>query len=129
MDNLQGYIVKSIKEGFSFGENTYSTLLAFSIRVITQALPGLVLGHYLDQGIYWIQKKSILGSSNLLYGSIQIMIWILFFYGLNVFLPSYVAEFQGTLAGVFFITLFFVVQMNFVKNLQAVLGMVDKKGV
>jgi hypothetical protein len=129
MNNIQQYIIKPVKEGINFGEDSYSTLLAFSIRVISQALPGLVLGHYLDQGIYLIQKKGILGTSNLLYGSIQIMIWILLFYGMNVFIPSYVSEFQGTLSGVFFITLFFVVQMNFVKNLQAVLGMVDKQNI
>ena len=31
------------------------------------------------------------------------------------------------MAGIFFITLFFIVQTNFVTNLQAVLGMVDKQ--
>ena len=127
MNNIQQYIIKSVKEGINFGEDSYSTLLAFLIRVIAQALPGFVLGHYLDQGIYLIQKKGILGTSKLLYASIQIIIWILLFNCMNILIPSYVAEFQGTLSGIFFVTIFFVVQMNFVKNLQAVLGMVDKQ--
>jgi hypothetical protein len=41
--------------------------------------------------------------------------------------PGYTKEFQNTLAGIFFVALFFSVQDNFVKNLQWVLGVVDRE--
>jgi hypothetical protein len=48
------------------------------------------------------------------------------FYALFLFAPGYTKEFQGSIAGIFFIALFFSVQDNFVKNLQFALGVVDK---
>lgn len=42
-------------------------------------------------------------------------------------LPLYTSEFQGSLTGIFFVTLFFLVQTNFIKNIQTVLGVFDAK--
>jgi hypothetical protein len=44
-----------------------------------------------------------------------------------MFAPGYTQEFQMSIAGIFFIALFFSVQDNFVTNLQFVLGVVDKE--
>jgi hypothetical protein len=49
------------------------------------------------------------------------------FYALFLFAPGYTKEFQGSIAGIFFIALFFSVQDNFVKNLQFALGVVDRE--
>ena len=124
---LKQRVLYSVKEGLSFGDQNYTSILSFTIRVITQALPGIILGHYLDQGIYWTHTQKWMGSSAVPYALAQIVAWILIFYSMLYFIPSYANEFQGTMAGIFFITLFFIVQTNFVTNLQAVLGMVDKQ--
>jgi hypothetical protein len=118
-------ILRSVSEGIAFGSDNYTSMLSFTIRIITLALPGIVLGHYLDQGIYWTQTQKWMGSSAAPYTLIQIVAWILIFYSMLYFIPSYATEFQGTMAGIFFITLFFVVQTNFVTNLQTVLGTID----
>jgi hypothetical protein len=57
--------------------------------------------------------------------TLQILAWMILFYGLFHLLPLYAAEFQGTLTGIFFVALFFVVQTNFITNIQTVLGKLD----
>jgi len=118
-------ILRSVSEGLAFGSDNYTSMLSFTIRIITLALPGIVLGHYLDQGIYWTQTQKWMGISAIPYTLAQIMAWILIFYSIFIFASSYAMEFQGTVSGIFFITLFFIVQTNFVTNLQAVLGTID----
>lgn len=118
-------ILRSVSEGLTFGSDNYTSILSFTIRIIALALPGIVLGHYLDQGIYWTKKQKWLGPSAAPYVFGQIMAWILIFYSILFFASSYAMEFQGTMAGIFFITLFFVAQTNFVTNLQTVLGTID----
>lgn len=122
---LKQRVLYSVKEGLAFGSDNYTSILSFTIRIITQALPGVILGHYLDQGIYWTQTQKWMGTSAAPYMFAQIVAWILIFYSMLYFIPSYATEFQGTMAGIFFITLFFIVQTNFVTNLQAVLGTID----
>jgi hypothetical protein len=118
-------ILRSVSEGLAFGSDNYTSMLSFTIRIITLALPGIVLGHYLDQGIYWTKKQKWLGLSAIPYVFAQIVAWILIFYSIFFFASSYAMEFQGTVAGIFFVTLFFVVQTNFVTNLQTMLGTID----
>jgi hypothetical protein len=127
MESLKQYISRSVSDGLSFGYEKYDTFLSFTIKFISHSLPGIFIGHYLDQGIYYIQRETWLGSSSLSYMLLQIFAWMLFFYGIFHLLPLYTREFQGTLTGIFFVTLFFVVQTNFIKNTQTVLGMLDKQ--
>jgi hypothetical protein len=124
-DAVAKYVRNSVIDGFSFGHETYDTFLSFTIKFISHSLPALFAGHYLDQGIYYIQREKYLGRKALSYMILQIFVWMLLFYGLFHLLPLYAAEFQGTLTGIFFVTLFFVVQVNFIKNTQTVLGKID----
>ena len=123
---LKKRVFRSVTEGLSFGNQNYTSILSFTIRIIAEALPGTILGHYLDQGLFWTQQQKWMGTSAIPYTLAQIVAWIVIFYSLLHFIPSYAAELTG-LSGIFFITLFFLVQTNFVTNLQTVLGMVDKQ--
>ena len=122
---IEKNLLHSVTEGLTFGSDNYTSMLSFTIRIITLALPGIVLGHYLDQGIYWTKKQKLLGASAVSYMVAQILAWVLIFYSIFIFASSYAMEFQGTVAGIFFVTLFFTVQTNFVTNLQTVLGTID----
>ena len=127
IESIKHYIHRSVSDGLSFGHETYNTFLSFTIKFISHSLPGVFIGHYLDQGVYYVQRETWLGTSALSYMMLQIFIWMIFFYGIFHILPLYTSEFQGTLTGIFFVTLFFVVQTNFVKNIQTVLGVLDTK--
>lgn len=119
--------VSSLSEGFRFGKETHTDFLPFTIKFIAMSVPGVVLGHYIDQGVYKVQRLGWMGEKPFAYVCIQMMAWIVMFYGLYTYITEYTNEFQGSVAGIFFIALFFTVQTNYVANLQQVLGRVDKE--
>lgn len=125
--NLKNKVTSNLSEGLTFGTQNHSAFIPFTVKFLALALPGIALGHYLDQGVYWTQKRRLLGSTSLAYLSLQISAWVILFYALFQFAATYAAEFQSSVAGIFFVALFFTVQTNFVTNLQEVLGMIDKE--
>jgi len=120
-------LTNHVSEGLTFGTQNHSAFIPFTVKFLALALPGIALGHYLDQGVYWTQKRKLLGSTSLAYLSLQISAWVIIFYTLFQFAAAYAAEFQSSVAGIFFVALFFTVQTNFVVNLQKVLGLIDKE--
>ena len=127
VNGVKNRVTSNISEGLTFGTQNHTNFLPFTVKFLALALPGIALGHYLDQGIAWLQKKRHLGDSPATYLALQIMAWILMFYVMFQFTAAYAAEFQNSVAGIFFVALFFTVQMNFVTNLQKVLGTIDKE--
>ena len=125
--NLKKRVTSNLSEGLTFGTQNHSAFIPFTVKFLALALPGIAIGHYLDQSIYWTQKRRLLGPSHAAYLSLQISAWVLLFYILFQFAATYAAEFQSSVAGIFFVALFFTVQTNFVANLQEVLGVIDKE--
>lgn len=123
--SVKKYLSGSVIDGLSFGHEKYDTFLSFIIKFISHSFPAIVVGHYLDQGVYYVQREKYLGNLTISYMTLQILAWMILFYGLFHLLPLYAAEFQGTLTGIFFVALFFVVQTNFITNIQTVLGKLD----
>ena len=116
-----------IVDGFDFGKKHGGHPITFTIKFLSLAIPGAFLGHYADQVILKTQRMELLGTYHLPYLMLQLFLWVILFYALFVFAPGYTKEFQHSIAGIFFVALFFSVQDNFVANLQFVLGVVDKK--
>jgi len=116
----------NIQDGFKFGKKHHGHPIPFIIRFLSLAIPGAFLGHYVDQAVLKVQRLNLLGILKVRYVFLQLFLWAAMFYILFLFAPGYTKEFQGSIAGIFFIALFFSVQDNFVKNLQFVLGVVDR---
>jgi hypothetical protein len=116
-----------IKDGFNFGKKHHGHPIPFIIRFLSLAIPGAFLGHYVDQAVLKVQRLNLLGPLKGRYVFLQLFLWAAMFYALFLFAPGYTKEFQGSIAGIFFIALFFSVQDNFVKNLQFALGVVDRE--
>jgi len=116
-----------IQDGFKFGKKHHGHPIPFLIRFLSLAIPGAFLGHYVDQVVLKVQRLNLLGSTKVQYVFFQLFLWAGLFYALFVFAPGYTKEFQRSIAGIFFIALFFSVQPNFVANLQFVLGVVDRE--
>jgi hypothetical protein len=127
INGIKNRVAGNLSEGLTFGTQNHNGFVPFTVKFLALALPGIALGHYLDQGIFWLQKKRHLGDLPVAYMALQIIVWILMFYSMNQFAAAYAAEFQSSVAGIFFIALFFTVQTNFVTNLQKVLGAIDKE--
>jgi hypothetical protein len=116
-----------IEDGFTFGKKHHGHPIPFVIRFLSLAIPGAFLGHYADQAVLKVQRLNLLGPLKVRYVFLQLFLWAAMFYVLFLFAPGYTKEFQMSIAGIFFIALFFSVQDNFVKNLQFVLGVVDRE--
>lgn len=116
-----------IQDGFKFGKKHHGHPIPFLIRFLSLAIPGAFLGHYVDQAVLKVQRLNLLGTMKVQYVFLQLFLWAGLFYALFVFAPGYTKEFQRSIAGIFFIALFFSVQPNFVANLQFVLGVVDRE--
>ena len=116
-----------IQDGFKFGKKHHGHPIPFLIRFLSLAIPGAFLGHYVDQAVLKVQRLNLLGTLKVQYVFFQLFLWAGLFYALFVFAPGYIKEFQRSIAGIFFIALFFSVQPNFVANLQFVLGVVDRE--
>jgi len=117
----------TILEGLHFGKTNHKKFIPFTIKLLAMAIPGIILGHYLDQSILWLQRYNHAGKMPATYTVLQLLTWIVIYYLLFRYANGFAVELQYSIAGIFFVTLFFIVQTNFVNNLQHVLGMIDEE--
>lgn len=118
-----------LSNGLRFGEEAVSDIFPFTVKFLWFVVPAVLLGHVIDQGVSALQRRKVLGVDRkglVGYLVIQLLAWLLLFFGFYNLTPNYAREFQGTAAGIFFIALFFAVQTNFVDMLQKVLNIADQ---
>lgn len=118
-------IVDEMRKGATFGTMDPRSAVGFATRFVLLVIPGIVLGHLLDQGVLAGQHKY--KWTPLMCLTLQTGVWFAFFFGLYHLVPAYAWEFQNTYAGLAFVTLFFTVQTNYVANLQTVLKFTDAR--
>ena len=109
-----------IRFGTPDGRN--ETFWKINVRSFTLIIPAIILGHYLDEGVQYIQKKRTLGGAPLTYVFVQSFVNIALMYGIHKIDFGLTKEFQMTIAGLFFSALFFAMQTNFVDNIKKVLN-------
>ncbi len=95
-----------------------NSIMVFFLHTIFLLVPGIILGHIIDRTIWYLKKNEKLGNINLIYIILQIILNVIILYFLYEISNHYAKELQNTLAGVFFIALFFNMQIHFVINLQ-----------
>lgn len=117
-------MTNEITKAFAFGTPDPLSFPGFSLRFLLLAIPGILFGHILDESVLLLQQKQTL--SPILSLFLQTTIWIMFFYMLYVLFPRYGSEFQSSYAGIAFVTLFFTVQTNYVKNLEQIIQFADR---
>lgn len=118
-------VLEEVAKGAAFGTMDPRSATGFATRFVLLVIPGIVLGHLLDQSVLAGQHR--FKWSPLVCLTLQTGVWLVFFFGLYHLVPSYAWEFQNTYAGLAFVTLFFTVQTNYVRNLQAVLKFTDAR--
>ncbi len=92
------------------------SLVPFVVKTLLMILPAVILALITDSVMLSFQTKT--GSSAITCVLIQTSILILTMYSLGKGVPSATKEFQTTLAGVFFISLYFGLQENYYSNIQ-----------
>lgn len=111
-----------IKNGFRFGDERDDSFLTMTVKSFALLVPGMILGHFLDKYIHQLKKKSVLGKSILTYVILQSIVNIGIIFLLHYLYRRYTSEFQRTLPGMYFSGLFFGLQVNYVSNIQKLLG-------
>lgn len=108
-----------IQSAMEFGtfrsrENFFSYALKFAFYII----PAIVLGNYTDVTVERIQKDKALGDFLILYILAQTFIIIATMYLILLLSNSYASEFQVTVAGAYFIVLYFGIQTNYMRMIK-----------
>ncbi len=121
------YLLDELRKAATFGGLDPHSVTGFFGHFLLLAVPGILLGHIIDEGILLLQQRHRLSAGLCLVG--QTVVWAFFFLFLHNAVPRYGAEFQSSYAGLAFVTLFFTVQSNYVRNLQSVLQFADREGL
>lgn len=122
MNNISSEISTSLNEATVFGQKDKNRFTSFALKVAFLVVPGIVLGHYIDQFVYKLKAETRLGTSITTYVILQILMSISVIYALSKLHKPFTQEFQNTYAGLFFVSLFFGMQVQFISNLQTVLN-------
>jgi hypothetical protein len=108
-----------IKEGLDFGKDNEKSFLSIGIRSFALLIPGMILGHIVDKYINKLKKND---QGVLKYVLLQSVVNILIITLLHSLHSKYTSEFQSTLPGLYFSGLFFGLQVNYIRNIQTLLG-------
>ena len=99
---------------FRSKENFFS----FTLKCLFYIIPAVILGNYTDILIQKIQINKKLGINTLYYILLQTLIIISTLYLILIFFNDYIREFQLTLAGSFFVVLYFGIQTNYINMIK-----------
>ena len=112
---LHNIIQRAIDFGtFRSRENFFS----FTLKCIFYIIPAVILGNFTDMTIQRIKNDKRLGDYILYYILLQTLIIISTLYLILKSLTSYTNEFQVTIAGGFFIVLYFGIQTNYIHMIK-----------
>lgn len=99
---------------FSSRENFFS----FTLKCIFYIIPAVILGNYTDITIQRMKKEKEFGDYTIYYILLQTLIIISTLYLILLLLTGYTSEFQTSLAGGFFIVLYFGIQTNYMNMIK-----------
>ena len=124
VNTISSELQTAIAEGSSFGTKNTTKLSGFIVKVMFLIIPGIVLGHYIDQYIAKLKRTNQLGNSPVAYIGAQLLTNIAVLYGISKLNKAYTQEFQNTYAGLFFVSLFFGMQTNLISSIQEALNVI-----
>lgn len=109
----------NIKHAFVYSlSNSRNNIFIFAFKIIIYIIPAIILGHYTDIIVKSLQTRKTLGDQVVHYVLIQTFLNITSLYLLVYFLTKFSNEFQKSIAGGYFIVLYFGMQTNYIEILQ-----------
>jgi hypothetical protein len=108
-----------IKRATDFGSlRSRDNVFSFTLKIILYILPAVILGNYTDITVKKLQENKTLGENILHYILLQTFIIILTMYFILKMFSDFISEFQVTIAGGYFIVLYFGMQTNYIRMIQ-----------
>ena len=112
-------ISKIFEQGLDFGSTrSRSNIFSFTIKILFYIIPAIILGHYTDTMVVNFKYDKTIGSSLIYYILLQTFIIISTLYLLIKYFNDYMSEFQSTISGIYFVVLYFGIQINYIHMLN-----------
>jgi hypothetical protein len=94
--------------------------LSFILKIILYIIPAVILGNYTDILVQKLNEDKLFGDHAIYYILLQTFIIVSTLYIFLVFLSKYVSEFHFSLAGAYFIVLYFGIQTNYIQMIKKI---------
>lgn len=108
-----------IERAIDFGNiRSHKNFFSFELKMILYIIPAAIIGTFTDIIVKKLKEHKILGYNTIYYILLQTFIITSTLYFFIVFLSAFTSEFQTTLAGSFFIVLYFGMQSNYIIMLK-----------
>ena len=108
-----------LERAIDFGnERSHDNFFSFILKILFYIIPACILGKYTDKTIKKLEEDKTLGDNTLYYILLQTFIIVLTFYVILQLFPKFINELQVTLAGVFFGSLYFNMQGNYINMIH-----------
>ena len=108
-----------IHRALDFGTlRSRENFLSFALKIMFYIVPAIILGNYTDDFVKKLKKNNMLGDNTLYYILLQTSIIISSLYLILIFLSDFISEFQVTIAGGYFIVLYFGMQTNYIHMIK-----------
>jgi hypothetical protein len=112
-------ISRIIKQATDFGTlNSKNDFFSFSLKIIFYIIPALILGDYTDSTIQYLKMRREFGNDLITYIILQTLVIIITMYIFVIFLTPFMKEFQKSIAGIFFIVIYFGMQDDYLAMMK-----------
>lgn len=108
-----------IEKATDFGTlRSQDNFFSFTLKILLYIIPAVILGNYTDNTIKKFQEYKELGDNKIYYILLQTFIIILTQYIFLVFFLNFISEFQVTVAGSYFIVMYYGIQTNYLRMIK-----------
>jgi len=108
-----------IKRATEFGTlRSRENFFSFTLKILIYIIPAVILGNYTDITVKRLQQDKTFGENIRNYILLQTFIIILTMYVILKIMSSFISEFQVTIAGGFFIVLYYGIQTHYIDMIQ-----------
>lgn len=112
-------LIDILQSATEFGTfRSRDNFFSYTLKFIFYIIPAIVLGNYTDLTVERIQNDQILGDYLINYILLQTFIIISTLYLILLLSTNYTSEFQVTVAGAYFVVLYFGIQTNYMKMIK-----------
>jgi undecaprenyl pyrophosphate phosphatase UppP len=107
-------IYNIIERATDFGTlRSRDNFFSFTLKILIYIIPAVILGNYTDITIKRLQEYKAFGDNKIYYILLQTLIIVSTQFIFLTFLLNFINEFQVTIAGGYFIVLYFGMQTNY----------------
>lgn len=116
-------ISRVIERATDFGSRrSRKDFFSFSLKILFYMIPAMILGDYTDTTIKNMKMRYAFGQDAIKYIVLQTLVILFTLYIFVIFLKDFVSEFQKSIAGSFFIVIYFGMQSNYLRMIKEYLA-------